>query len=91
MPTKETLQFVKSMSVLVLLGQGSPNVFVRGPHKLLHNRSRAGHLAQCCCFGIRYILPNQQIFRKCNIFSLLKNIFAGRMKWHCEADLAHEP
>ena len=27
------------------LVQGSPNVFARGPHKLLYNSSRAGHLA----------------------------------------------
>jgi len=44
--------------------------FGRGPHKLLHNNSRAGHLAQCDFFGICYI-PNQHIFRKCIIFSLL--------------------
>jgi len=23
---------------------GTPNFFIRGPHKLLHNSSRAGHL-----------------------------------------------
>jgi len=26
------------------IAQGSPNFFARGPHKLLHNSSRAGHI-----------------------------------------------
>jgi len=26
------------------VGKGSPNVFDRGPHKLLHKSSRGGHL-----------------------------------------------
>jgi len=30
--------------------------FGRGPHKLLHNCSRAGHLAYCYFFGIYFIL-----------------------------------
>jgi len=30
-------------------------------------------------FGICYILPNQQIFRKHIIYSLLTNAFAGRI------------
>jgi len=34
--------------------QGSPNNFSRGPHKLLLNCSRAGHLTSCDCFGICY-------------------------------------
>ena len=45
--------------------------FGRGPHKLLHNSSRAGHLAYCYFFGIYFILLNQHIFRKYMIFSLL--------------------
>ena len=32
------------------IGQGSPNFFVRGPHKLLLNSPRAGHLTKCDCF-----------------------------------------
>ena len=43
--------------------------FGRGQHKLLHNSSRTGHLAQCDFFGICYF-PNQHIFRKL-IFPLL--------------------
>jgi len=42
------------------LDQGSPNVFVRGPHKVMQNISRAGRRTQCVCFRIYYILPNQQ-------------------------------
>jgi len=38
---------------------GSPKFFVQGPHKLLHNSPRAGHLTQSDFFGICYILPNQ--------------------------------
>jgi len=45
-----------------------PNFFVRGQHTLLHNSSRAGHHAWCDCFGLYYILPNQQNFRKYIIF-----------------------
>jgi len=30
--------------VVVCLVQGSPNVFIWRPHKLLHNSSRTGHL-----------------------------------------------
>ena len=52
------------------IDQGSPNFWER-PHKLLHNSSRARHLASCDFFGIYYNLPNQQIFRKYIIFSLL--------------------
>ena len=59
--------------------QGSPNFFVRGPHKLLQKSPRAGHRTQCDCFGISYILPNQQVFRKYNMFSLLT-------KWLCGTD-----
>jgi len=54
-------------------------VFVaRGPYKLLHNSSRAGHLTQCDCFGICYNLQKQQVFRKCIIFSLLTKWLRGR-------------
>ena len=38
------IQFVNQRK-LHDLEQGSPNFFVQGPHKLLHNSSRAGHLA----------------------------------------------
>ena len=41
------------------LDEWSPNVFVRGLHKLLHNSSRAGYLTQRDCFEICYILPNR--------------------------------
>ena len=33
--------------------QGSPNFFVRGPHKLLLNSPCAGHLSKCDCFGTK--------------------------------------
>jgi len=42
---------------------GSPNFFVRGPHELLHNSSRAEHLTWWDCFGICYILPSQQVIQ----------------------------
>jgi len=38
MSTKETLEFVQPMSFLILSGLGSPNVFVPGQHKQLHNK-----------------------------------------------------
>ena len=56
----------------ICLEQGSPNFLVRGPHKLLHNSSRAAHLTYCDYFGICYILPNQQIFRKYYFLLLTK-------------------
>jgi len=35
---------VRLSLVAYLLGQGPPNVFVRGPHKLSRNNLSAGHL-----------------------------------------------
>jgi len=54
-----------------------PVIFLgSGPHKLLHNSSRARHLVQCDFFGICYILPNQHIFA--NIFFIIgKMCFAA--------------
>jgi len=69
---------------ILTLDQGSPNFFVREPHKLLHNSSRAGHLTYCDCFWPCCILPNQQIIRKSIIFSLLT-------KWFRGPDLARGP
>jgi len=45
--------------------------------------SRARRLTQCDCYGICYILPNQQIFhRNCILFfHHWQNGFTGRMKW----------
>jgi len=43
---------------------GSPNFVIRGPHKLLHNSARVGHLTWCDCFGICYILSNWKVFRQ---------------------------
>ena len=42
---------------------GSPNSFVRGPHELLHNSSRAGHLILCNVIvsGLLHF-TNQQVF-----------------------------
>jgi len=34
---------------------GCQNFFVKRSHKLLHNSSRAGHLAKYDCFGISYV------------------------------------
>ena len=61
--------------------QGSPNFFVRGPHKVIQNMSRAGRLTQCKCCGICYILPNLQISRTYLIlfFHHWQNGFAGRI------------
>ena len=53
------------------LAQGSPNFFVRGPHKVIQTMSRAGRLTQCDRCGICYILPNQQIFRKYIVYYFL--------------------
>ena len=36
---------VRMRANFIALEQGSPNFFVQGPHNLLHNSSRAGHLA----------------------------------------------
>jgi len=65
------------------LEQGSANFSIRVSHKLLHNSARAGHLTYCDCFGIHYILPNQQMFGK--LLSILwfhywQNVFAA---WIC--------
>ena len=49
--------FALLFRTFVPLSQRSPNVFVRGSHKLLHNSPRAGHLTQCDCFEKCYILP----------------------------------
>jgi len=38
-----------------ILEQGSRNSFVLGPHELLRNNSRAGHLTQCDDFQIQYV------------------------------------
>jgi len=38
-----------------MLQQESPNVFVRGPHKLFNNTSTAGHLKWCDFFWTRCI------------------------------------
>jgi len=53
------------------LQQGYPTFLIQGPHKLLHNSPRARHLTERDCFRISYILPNEQIFHKYIIFSLL--------------------
>ena len=53
--------------------QGLYKFFGKG-YKLLHNSSRAGHLAWCDFSGICSILPNKHIFRKYIIFSLLANV-----------------
>jgi len=57
---------------------GSPNIFARGPHKQLQNISRAGSLPyKCDCFGITYILPNQQIVGKYIIFFIIDKMASG--------------
>jgi len=43
---------------------GSPNFFIRGPHKLLHKNAWAEHLTYWDCLGLCYILPNQKVFRQ---------------------------
>jgi len=40
--------------------------------------SRADHLKECDCFGVCYILPNQQIFVDLLFFHQWQNFFAGR-------------
>jgi len=63
---------------------GSPNFFIRGPHKLLHKSTWAEHLTYWDCFGICYILPNQS-FSSIN-FSILIKVYAGRI-WPTDRSL----
>jgi len=58
--------------------QGSPNILSEG-----HIRYYTTVRGLDILFGICHSLPNQRVSRKYIIFSLLKNIFAGRMKWLC--------
>jgi len=60
--------FLKLFIPCYTLDQGSPNFFVRGPHKVIQNMSRVGHPMQCDCCGICYILQNQQIFWKYTVY-----------------------
>jgi len=52
-----------SMILLWCKSGASKFFFVRGPHKVIQNMSRAGRLTQYDCCGICYILSNQQNFR----------------------------
>jgi len=73
-PNSDTLVDASATVYQIHIGQGSPNILGEDhvSHKLLHNSLRAGHLGSFDFFGICYILPNQDIFRKCIIiFSLL--------------------
>jgi len=74
------LHALLSSTVIKCSDQWSPIFFVSGPRELLYNRSRVGHLMQCKCFGVCYILPNQQQFHKHIIFALLTKCPCGRMK-----------
>jgi len=60
----------------LVLKQGTPNLFVRGPHQVIQNMSRARHLMKCNCCGICYILPNQHFF-----VSTVYYIFSSSTKW----------
>ena len=60
------------------LGQEPPKFFARGPHNLLNNSLRAGHLTYCECFGICYILTNEENFCNYIIFSLLAKCLRER-------------
>ena len=51
--------------------------FVRGPHTLLQDSSRANILRNVICFGICYIMWNQQTFRKYASFHYWQNDFAA--------------
>jgi len=73
-PGKRLLKQLAAKLDLVIVKQGSPNVFARGPHKLLHNSTRAVYLTSCDCFKICFILPNKQIFWINNIFSWRKQL-----------------
>jgi len=88
---------MQNMICFIRLDQGFPTFVVRGrgPHKLLHNSPRAGHLTCCDCFGICCNPPNQEVFRKYSIFSILtkrlrgpKNGFAG---WFCPRAVVWRP
>jgi len=61
--------------------------FGRGPHKLLHNSSRARYLVQCDFFVICYILPNKK--KNCKFFGrgphkLLHNSSRARHLVQCD-------
>ena len=76
-PYQGDWRLVNHIVAACCLNQVSPNFFVRGPHKLLQNISRAGRLTSCDCFGICYILPNQQ---NVGIFFIIwQNCFAGQI------------
>ena len=55
---RRTKSVIACSSISVLLQKGSANFFIRGPHKLIHNNSRAGHLTQCDRFGICYSIKS---------------------------------
>ena len=79
-------QWIPDIFCVAFLDQGSP----KGPHKPVHNSLRARHLIYDC-FGICYILPNQQTFHKCIIFLLLTKCLCGQMKCFSGPDLAYGP
>jgi len=64
------------------MNHGSPNFFVRGPHKLMQNLSRAGRHTECDCCGICYILQNQKIFRKDWYYFFIIDKMAWRAGWN---------
>ena len=71
---------------LIHTNQGSPDFWERTTYAI-PQLFEGQHIAQYDCFGIYYILPNQQFFRKYSIFSLLakyvlqpdENGFAGQI------------
>jgi len=70
--------------LFLLYCRGLQAFFSERSRKQLHSISRAGHLTWCDCFGISYILANQEIFRKFILFSLFT-------KWLRGPDLASGP
>jgi len=65
---KKLKKLDKSLDLSIWIRAEVSNFFVRGPHELSHNSPRAGHLMLCDCFGLRYILPNKQVFCKYIVF-----------------------
>ena len=66
-------------ATLCNVNQGSPNFFVRGPHKLLHNSSRAGHMCNAIVSVYVTFYQINKFFVNMLFFHYWQNGFAGRI------------
>jgi len=65
-------------------GHRPPNVFAKGPHKLLHNSLRAGHhtyIYNIIVSGYITFYKTNNFFKKYILFSLLTKCLCSQMKW----------